>query len=137
MEQRIIDILKQNGLSVTESRKKVLSLFLTSKGALEHSSIEKGAGNLDRVTIYRTLHSFTQKGLIHTIPSVDNTIKYALCKNCSHGHHHDDHVHFICEKCGITTCLEEVIIPEVSLPPRYSVRETEVIVKGECASCSV
>lgn len=137
MEQEIINLLKQNALSVTESRKKVLALFLKSKGALEHSSIEKSAGALDRVTIYRTLQCFMEKGLIHTIPSDDNSIKYALCKNCEHGHHQHNHVHFVCEKCGTTTCMEEINVPKVSLPRNYLIRETEVVIKGECASCTV
>ena len=50
------DILKQSGLSVTESRKKILDLFLESDGALAHADIEKNtASAFDRVTVYRTL----------------------------------------------------------------------------------
>ena len=95
------DILKQSGLSVTESRKKILDLFLETDGALAHADIEKNtASAFDRVTVYRTLQTFVEKGIIHQIPTIDNSILYALCKhNCEQGHHHDDHVHFICSNC--------------------------------------
>lgn len=136
MLQALNDVLKNNGLSVTEPRKKILELFLHSNGALDHASIERGAARLDRVTIYRTLQVFVEKGIIHTIPTADNSVKYALCKDCGHGYHHDNHVHFVCEKCGKTTCLEHVTIPEISLPENYTVRETEMIVRGKCRTCT-
>lgn len=135
MLQHLTNILKSNGLSVTEPRKKILELFLGSNGALDHAAIEKGAGNLDRVTIYRTLQAFVERGIIHTIPTVDNSVKYALCKECGQGHHHDNHVHFICEKCGTTTCIEDVSVPQISLPGNYHIHEKEMIIKGECESC--
>ncbi len=135
MLQHLTNILKSNGLSVTEPRKKILELFLSYNGALDHAAIEKGADNLDRVTIYRTLQAFVERGIIHTIPTVDNSVKYALCKECGQGHHHDNHVHFICEKCGTTTCIEDVSVPQISLPGNYHIREKEMILKGECESC--
>jgi Fur family transcriptional regulator, ferric uptake regulator len=111
----VLDILKKNQLSVTEGRKKILELFMQSNGALAHADIEKKTGEtFDRVTVYRTLNTFVEKGIIHLIPTTDNSILYALCKdNCEAGHHHDNHVHFICEVCGKTICLDEVTVPEV------------------------
>ena len=76
------DILKKNQLSITESRKKILELFLNSAGALAHADIEKSTdGSFDRVTVYRTLQTFVEKGIIHNIPTTDNAILYALCKD--------------------------------------------------------
>jgi Fe2+ or Zn2+ uptake regulation protein len=73
VENRMADLLKRNHLSVTDSRKKILSLFLQSKDALTHGDIEKKAGEkFDRVTIYRTLQTFVEKGIIHSIPTSDN-----------------------------------------------------------------
>jgi len=130
------DILRRNSLSVTESRKKILNLFLNVNGALAHGDIERKAGEkFDRVTVYRTLQTFVEKGIIHTIPTTDNSVLYALCKdNCTAGHHHDNHVHFICLKCGTTRCLEGVV-PEIKITRGYSVNEIEVVVKGICLDC--
>ena len=131
------DILRRNSLSVTESRKKILNLFLNISGALAHGDIERKAGEkFDRVTVYRTLQTFVEKGIIHTIPTTDNSVRYALCKdNCTEGHHHDNHVHFICLKCGSTLCLEDVIVPEIKMSKGYAVNEIEVVVKGICLNC--
>ena len=137
MELVIDDILKKNQLSVTGSRKKILELFLQSEGALAHSDIEKRTGEkFDRVTVYRTLQSFLDKGIIHTIPTSDNSIRYALCKDdCSRGHHHDNHVHFVCNKCSNTICLDHVTIPAVKLPAGFKASEFQMIVSGICKSC--
>jgi len=137
MKAQVLTILKKNRLSVTDSRQKILELFLQSNGALEHSDIEKKTGeSFDRVTVYRTLQSFVEKGLIHLIPTTDNAIKYALCKDdCEAGHHHDNHVHFICGECGKTTCLEDVTVPSVKLPKGFLPNHAEMVVTGICGDC--
>lgn len=133
------DILKKNRLSVTASREKILNLFLDQTGALAHGDIEKRAGEkFDRVTIYRTLQAFVEKGIIHTIPTADNSILYALCKNdCEEGHHHDHHVHFVCKQCQNTYCLDNVVTPDIKLPAGYSAKQIEVVVEGICKQCSI
>ena len=138
MQEQIKDILKRNNLSVTGSREKILSLFLIQQGALAHGDIEKRAGEkFDRVTVYRTLQTFVEKGIIHAIPTADNSIRYALCKDhCTEGHHHDHHIHFVCTTCGNTYCLDDVVTPEVKLPKGYVSSHIEVVVDGVCKSCS-
>jgi Fur family transcriptional regulator, ferric uptake regulator len=131
-------LLKKHRLSVTDSRKRILELFQDSSTALAHHDIEKLTGErFDRVTVYRTLQTFIEKGIIHTIPTTDNGIRYALCKEaCEEGHHHDDHVHFVCDSCGATTCLENVHIPDVRLPRGYKMRQVDMVVSGLCKDCS-
>ena len=134
----INEILRRNQLSVTDSRKKILELFQNTNNALAHADIEKKTGeHFDRVTIYRTLQTFVEKGIIHTIPTADNSVLYALCKDaCEAGHHHDNHVHFICDECGTTYCLENSIIPEVKLPKGFVQKQTDVVVSGICEKCN-
>ena len=131
------DILKQNRLSITDSRLNILELFLKQYSALSHADIEKNTGeSFDRVTVYRTLQTFVEKGIIHLIPTTDNSIKYALCKNdCAPGHHHDNHVHFICDECNKTICLDGVDVPVVKLPKGFKPKHTEMVVTGVCEDC--
>ena len=135
--KQVEEILKKNHLSVTGSRQKIMQLFLNSNGALAHADIEKKTGeNFDRVTVYRTLQSFVEKGIIHLIPTKDNSIKYALCKDdCEAGHHHDDHVHFICDECSETICLDNVTVPQVKLPKGFTPQHAEMVVNGICEEC--
>ena len=118
----LLEILKKNKLSVTDGRKKILELFLNSDGALAHADIEEKTGEMfDRVTVYRTLQTFVEKGIIHLIPTTDNSVLYALCKdNCEAGHHHDNHVHFICNACERTICMDDVVVPDVKLPQEFA-----------------
>jgi len=131
------DLLKKNQLSVTGSRKRILELFLVSEGALAHADIEKMTEEkFDRVTVYRTLQSFMEKGIIHTIPTAGNSIRYALCKqDCTEGHHHDNHVHFFCTGCQKTICLDTVTIPNVKLPEGFTPTDRQMIVSGVCEDC--
>ena len=137
MHTKVDHILKTHQLSVTESRKNILELFKQSSGALAHADIEKQTGEqFDRVTIYRTLQTFVEKGIIHTIPTADNAVRYALCRDeCSEGRHQDDHVHFICDDCGTTYCLDHINIPAVKLPAGFETKQTDLIVSGTCKNC--
>ena len=133
----IKEILKRSQLSVTASREKILHLFLEQTGALAHGDIEKKAGEkFDRVTVYRTLQVFVEKGIIHVIPTFDNSILYALCKDdCEEGHHYDQHIHFVCTNCSNTYCLDDIVTPDIKLPKGYSSSHIEVVVEGVCKEC--
>ncbi len=137
MEDQVIRILRKSHLSVTDSRRVILDIFLQAGNALAHHDIEAKTGEkYDRVTVYRTLQSFMEKGIIHTIPTADNSILYALCKdNCEAGHHHDNHVHFICEVCNKMICLDEVTVPQVQLPKGFKPSHAEMVVNGVCGDC--
>lgn len=134
----VLQILKKNSLSVTEGRKKILELFIVSEGALAHADIEKQtSNNFDRVTVYRTLQTFVEKGIIHQIPTTDNSVLYALCRhNCAQGHHHDNHVHFICSNCDKTICLDDVTVPHVKLPEGFTPSQAAMVVTGICIDCA-
>jgi Fur family ferric uptake transcriptional regulator len=135
-ELKIADILRRKNLSVTDSRKKILSLFLQYADALTHGDIEKKAGEkFDRVTVYRTLQVFVEKGIVHTIPTIDNSVLYALCKDCKEGHHHDDHVHFVCDNCQTTICLDDIVSPRMDLPAGYKAESVQVVIHGRCKNC--
>lgn len=137
MKNAAADILKSSNMSVTASRQQILNLFFDQPGgALRHSDIEKSLAHLDRVTIYRTLQIFTDKGLIHSIPGNDGVTRYALCHgHCHEGHHHDNHVHFCCNVCGNTRCLSDVAIPQVQLPAHLQVSGIEMLINGTCQDC--
>src|ERR1700761_4314855 len=138
MQNVVAETLKRSQLSVTDCRKKILEFFHHADGALAHADIERLSGDqFDRVTIYRTLQTFVEKGIIHSIPTADNSIRYALCKDdCAEGHHHDDHVHFVCSACGNTVCLEDITVPPIKLPNGFIAEQVEMLVSGVCKSCN-
>lgn len=129
--------LKDFKLRTTATRQSILQLFLQKNYALSHGDIEKEIDNsLDRVTVYRTLKTFLDKGLIHKVLDDEGGMKYALCNDaCTTKDHHHDHVHFKCLKCGQTNCLN-VDVPEIKLPKGYKPNEVNFLIQGICPSCS-
>ena len=138
MNSRIKQLLKDHSLRLTQGRADVISVFLNRNTAISHSDIESEIdGQYDRVTIYRTLKSFLDKGLIHKVLDDTGIIHYALCKDeCSENHHLDNHIHFKCEVCRDTFCLEHVQIPEVELPEGFKAKEHNFLIGGVCDKCS-
>lgn len=131
--------LKEHGIRKTQFRIELLALFMETDHALSHQEItDKLPPNQDRVTIYRALNSFVEKGLIHKVPDVQGTAaKYALCQHdCSAESHEDDHIHFVCHRCEQTFCLDEVHIPKITLPEGYKKEHSDFTIHGVCASCS-
>jgi Fur family ferric uptake transcriptional regulator len=130
-------ILKGFRLRTTSSRADILSLFLAHPYALSYSDIEREVAHIyDRVTVYRTLKTFLDKGLVHKVLDDAGSLKYALCKaHCNSAEHHHEHVHFKCTQCGHTNCLEGVEIPDVHLPKGYSASELNLLIQGICEKC--
>lgn len=131
-------ILRTHQLRHTASRADILDMFRLHQGALSEPEIERGMkDNCDRVTIYRTLNTFLEKGIIHKVLDDAGAMKYALCAaDCEHeGMHNHDHVHFKCEKCGLTNCLDHARMPDISLPTGYQIHEVNVLIQGICPEC--
>ena len=130
-------LLRDYKLRSTPTRQEILLLFLKKEYALSHGDIENEISNsLDRVTVYRTLKTFLDKGLIHKVLDDQGSLKYALCKDaCTETGHHHDHVHFKCLKCGQTNCLQ-IEVPLVKLPKGYKPKEVNLLIQGICEHCS-
>lgn len=130
-------ILKKHNLRITQFRMDVINVFNKAGHALSSNDIETKLKDADRITLYRTLKSFEEKGIIHK--AVDGTItqKYAICEsNCDEHHHHDQHVHFHCERCENTFCMDDVFVPTIHLPTGFNVSSTNMVVNGTCEKCS-
>lgn len=129
-------LLKTFRLRSTPTRQEILEILLDKDYALSFGDIEKAvSGASDRVTVYRTLKTFLDKGLIHKVLDDEGTLKYALCSDsCSVSNHRHEHVHFKCTECGQTSCLE-VQVPHVRLPAGYKAKEFNLLIQGICAGC--
>lgn len=132
-------ILRQHSLRVTDSRNAILNIFIGQGVALSESEIEHALEHdCDRVTIYRTLSTFLDKGIVHKVLDDSGAMKYALCPtDCHDGHDHNhDHIHFKCEICGTTSCVEQVRVPNILLPKGYQLNEVNILLQGVCPHCA-
>ena len=130
-------ILNNFKLKSTPCRLEVLHLLLENGHALSHSDIEHNVDqSFDRVTVYRTLKTFLDKGIIHKVLDDEGVTKYALCNECSREHHNHEHVHFKCELCGHTQCLDQIDIPQVALPSGFRAKQKNLLIQGICDQCN-
>ncbi len=122
---------------MTAFRVKVLSVFIDSgERALSNAAVEDALKDFDRITLYRTLKTFEKHGLIHQAIDGSNENKYAYCHNDCDIHAHDDnHMHFNCNNCGETFCLETAT-PIFQLPNGYTMDQIHIAVSGTCAGCN-
>ena len=129
------NLLKSHKLRITDCRIDVLENFYKNDHALSFKDLEENLEDYDRVTLYRTLNSFIEKGLLHRIPSESGFASYGLCKDeCTDSSHHHDHVHFKCNICGHIECLPDHHVPKVNLPG-YQIEEQNLIANGICKVC--
>ena len=130
--------LESNGLSVTGSRLKVLSKLREAKRPLSIGQIVAlfSEGELDRVTAYRTLSAFLDRGIVHRIEGDNGTWHYEICK-CPETEH-ALHSHFVCSECKKVMCLEST---RVAFPYKeirecnLSVEDVQVKFTGICGHC--
>lgn len=129
-------ILRQHGMSNTPIRRKVLALFMNSSKALQHSDIEQHFPKNDRITLYRTLQTFVNKRLIHTIPTDRKSIQYAYGRVAPKVGR-ERHIHFSCEICGDIQCMDMPLQVDISeIAKRYAVRSVDVVLRGVCSNCA-
>ncbi|MCH8555402.1 MAG: transcriptional repressor [Schleiferiaceae bacterium] len=130
-------ILASHGIRKTSVRLLVLHLLQKADEALPKRDLEEQMEEgVDRVTLYRTIKTFEDKGIIHGVPDFDGQLRYALCKGpCTTHKHHDSHVHFQCAKCGKTKCLEDTPVPRFALASELQVETVQVVARGICESC--
>lgn len=134
---RVAQTLTRHALRQTPVRRAVLHILVDSPFALSGSEIElQLPPNTDRITLYRTLKSFEESGLIHRVIDSSDVIRYAFCSiECSAQAHFDNHVHFKCTACQHIYCLNQVAIPAVTLPDKFQVVSRDYLLAGVCREC--
>ena len=131
-------LLKEHGLKKTSIRMQVIDCLRKYDYALSQPELEeKFEQEVDRVTLYRTLNSLEEKGVLHRVFDVDGVAKYAICKEtCTVNHHEDEHIHFHCLQCKSIFCIDIDERPRFILPQGYSIHQLNLQVQGYCLQCN-
>lgn len=135
------ELLKRYDLKVTPVRLQVLQALIRSDVALSHADITDalGDGNLDKVTLYRTLNAFTEKGIVHKVATEDRNWLYAIMmENDTKPVSDHAHAHFICDRCEKIFCFPLGASANESvnsIKEGFIVREKEVRLHGLCPTC--
>ena len=135
MKKSIDKSLQIKNVKPTAMRQLVLDILSKQEHAIGLPELEQKFAKADRSTLYRTLKTFVEKKVIHSIDDGTGTIKYAMCKDTCQCNPDELHVHFYCTKCEKTYCLTDIAIPEINLPEDYYVENINMVVKGICNKC--
>ena len=129
------NLLKNKKISETPFRKEVLEIFDKYNNAIPLTIIADELENYDRITLYRTIKLFLEKGILHEISISGENSNYAICNDeCDINSHNHQHIHFKCKKCGNITCVEIDNFPTIKLP-KYKIEQLEIQATGLCNEC--
>lgn len=133
-----VNLLKEHSLKHTKQRVRVLEEIALDAVAISQPELEKKLGKeIDRVTLYRILNIYEDKGILHRIMDRNGTANYAICSSsCSEKHHYDEHVHFNCTQCSKIYCLE-IAIPKIKMPDGFKAANLNTTAYGVCEKCSM
>lgn len=118
---------------MTDQRLAVLGALSKSRRPRSFPELVDRLGDhgLDRATVYRTLVSLTEAGILIRTQLGDGVARYELPH---HGESlHTKHLHLVCLDCGGVSCLPPTA---VSLHGEAALRVTEVQLRGHCGACS-
>ncbi len=130
------EVMEKANIRPTSIRILVYEVISNLDNTFSLSDLEQILETVDKSTIFRTLTIFEKHRLIHRIDDGSGYIKYCLCHNHGDCQEVENHYHFYCESCNKTYCLEEQVLPEISLPKGFEMRNVNYVIKGLCASCT-
>ncbi len=94
--KELVQILRKNGLRATKERLRLLEILKSSKkplSILDVLALDKKQ-TMDQATVYRSLASFQNAGLVKQISFNQDAYLYEL-------RDHGDHHHLVCTGCGL------------------------------------
>lgn len=126
--------LKSVSLQVTPARLAAMQLFeshdtpLDAQHLIDHLHKELG---VDRVTVFRILNAFVEKGLIRKLEFGEGKARYELNK--------EEHHHLICESCGniedISDCNILALEKDIQKKKGFLVKQHSLEFFGLCKNC--
>ena len=90
---------------------------------------------MNKTTVYRILNRLEESNILHSFVDKDGLKRYAKGSQKEKTiNDAQSHSHFICDDCGISSCLPiEIQIPSIT---NYKINNSEHLFSGQCADCS-
>ena len=134
-EANCSQLLEEHGIKPTANRIVVVRELARSLRPATLAELEAKIQTIDKSNIFRALTLFREQRLVHVIEGGSEGVRYELCHSHDHAVDNDMHIHFHCEHCGETVCLEDLAIPEVQLPEGFLMQSANFVIKGLCPKC--
>ena len=119
----------------TKTVKIILDLFDKRDNAYSVVELVSIFSNeMNKTTVYRILDRLEYSGLLHSFLDKDGLKRYAKESSIINtSKKNTDHPHFVCDDCGISSCLPlEVNIPSI---PNFKINNSEHLYTGQCNDC--
>ena len=123
------DLFKNNGIKKTEQREKLLKIIKNSKVPLTAEDIFKKTKEISLATIYRTLETFCEKGVLNKISVTDDERRYYELATDIHRHY------AVCLKCKKMEYVNVCPVHDVSLDG-FRITGHRLELYGYCNNCS-
>lgn len=130
------DILREHNLRLTDGRREILDIIRGSRFALSHHEVfHKLSIAVDRITTYRTLLLFKEKGIVHSVIDPDCGVSKYIFSDKRFPIHH---AHFKCTECGGVSCLAIEVddVNTMILPGKYKALQYAFVIEGLCPRCN-
>ena len=119
----------------TKTVKLILELFENTNNAIsvvDLVSIFKE--KMNKTTVYRILNRLEESGILHSFTDRDGLKRYAKGnQKPSPIKDGNIHYHFLCNDCGISSCLPlEIPIPSL---PNTRIDSSDHLLTGQCVNC--
>lgn len=132
----VVDSLEEKGVKLTANRELVIRAFAERSHPLSLGDLEHILFPMDKSSISRVLKLFMEHHVLHGVDDGSGIQKYEICHGHGHCSREEMHVHFHCEECGETFCLEQIHVPKIEIPSGFTMDTVSYIVKGLCPRCS-
>ena len=133
--QDIISRLESKGIRPTANRILVMKTLMGEQNPQSLSNLERKMVSMDKSSIFRTLTLFLEHDVVHAFEDGRGVLCYELCEEKGACDHHDGHIHFYCESCHRSFCMEDIHIPSFELPEGFYPHSVSFVIKGECPEC--
>lgn len=133
--QEMISRLESKGIRPTANRILVMKTLMGEQNPQSLSNLERKMVSMDKSSIFRTLTLFLEHDVVHAFEDGRGVLCYELCEEKGACDHHDGHIHFYCESCQRSFCMEDIHIPSFELPEGFYPHSISFVIKGECPDC--
>ena len=133
--EEIVTKLEHKGIRATANRIIVYEMLCRADHPVSLSDMERMNLQMDKSSIFRVLTLFLEHDVAHSFEDGRGVLNYELCHSDGACDKHDNHVHFYCESCRRSFCLENIHIHGITLPEGFSAHSLSFVVKGECPEC--
>ena len=127
--------LESKGIRPTANRILVMKTLMGEQNPQSLSNLERKMVSMDKSSIFRTLTLFLEHDVVHAFEDGRGVLCYELCEEKGACDHHDGHIHFYCESCQRSFCMEDIHIPSFELPEGFYPHSISFVIKGECPDC--